>query len=384
MRSPCSTLILLAVGAVVALPAPVRAAPPELKKIHVLMVFDDDDRHLRDSLRLDAWRMKRFVREHFPEDRHTTAELLNGAKVTRDNILDAVKNLAVKEREGIFFFYGGHGALDSKKRHHFKLTHGKSLARDELRQALEAKKAELVVILTDCCSNLPKLDPREDELENRKTGQAKQAIELRPTIRHLFFQARGTVDVTAATEDASWCDRERGGIFTRAICRMLDRSVKELDVNRDGFVTWQEFFPQLRKDTELDFASWSKQMSARGEEGIDSRTQKPFAFHLGATDTYAVVGIENAMKNALPYEYRWSGQGEWQKASLAQGEKRHHFLKLDGPDTAPPSLHVRSRNIEGGTITMKAKRWTGQVEPRYTDAARYRIRPPKGSTARDK
>ncbi len=373
---------LLTLPALLACPATSQAAPDELKKLHIVMVFDTDDKVLRDSLAIDIWRLKRFVQASFPADRHSlpAKAIFTGRRVTRDNILAYVKSMKVTPAEGILFLYGGHGELDPQKRHYFKLTHGKKLTRDELRGALEARKAGLVVLLTDCCSSVCRAEPRDVECRGGP-GQARGPQVLSPTIRQLFFQARGTVDVTAATEDLSWCDYEKGGIFTRSLCRMLGQKLDKLDAKGRGFITWQDFFPQLQRDTMRTFASWSKAMRARGEEGIVSKTQKPFAYRLGdqaGEGAYAVVGLENAMSGPLRYEYRWSDDEAWQKVVLARGEKKHHYLKLAGRDQALPRLQFRSPNVkQGEEVGLAAGRWAGPGEPQYTNAKQYRIRAPR-------
>ena len=51
---------------------------------------------------------------------------------------------------------------------------------------------------------------------------------------------RTFLDAALTGADASWCDDNEGGIFTRSLAEILDRPVKNLDSNGDGFVTWAE------------------------------------------------------------------------------------------------------------------------------------------------
>ena len=84
-------------------------------------------------------------------------------------------------------------------------------------------------------------------LSTSRGGPGVPARALHPTVRCLFFQARGTVDITAATDNASWSDNKKGGLFTRSLARLVELTpLRELDKDRDGVVTWSEFFPQLR------------------------------------------------------------------------------------------------------------------------------------------
>jgi hypothetical protein len=364
---------LWTLAALAAWPTAAPAAPPvELEKVHILLVFDNADKYLHESLRIDIWRIKKLIQEQFPEDRHTL-EILTGERVTRDNLLNHYKNRKVKSSEGLLFYYGGHGALDPKKRAFFKLAQGKALYRNDLRQAMEATGAGLVVLLTDCCSNITKKAPGENELSTRSANLGKTAKTLKPSIRDLFYRSRGTVDVTASTEDVAWGDKEKGGIFTRAVCRMLVRPLRELDLNRDGVLTWDEFFPQLQRDTELDFAGWSKRMRSVENEEIESKTQKPKAYLLGGL--YAVVGIANATTGPLVYEVRWSEEQPWEKVRLEPGTKKAHFVRLS-PDAPPSALQARFEGIKK-VQKLNANRWTGQGSPTYANATQYRIRPRK-------
>src|SRR5262249_1984547 len=128
---------------------------------------------------------------------------------------------------------------------------------------------------------------------------------LSRTMSHLFFRGRGLVDITAATEEEAWSDDQNGGLFTRSLCRLLLRDIKEMDRNRDGFLAWDEFFPQLQKETQLFFRDWTAKMKARYPDSeIRAETQKPYAFFLGKPAVHAVVEIENAKAGALRYRYR--------------------------------------------------------------------------------
>src|SRR5436190_7515001 len=149
MRPLCLLLALLAAG--LATGTAPGAEPPALKKLRILMVFDTSDKDLAPSLKIDDWRMRRLVKKTIPESMRTL-DVLTGKDVTADKIFDYYKKLKTGADEGLLFFYGGHGAIDPKKGHYFQLTNGKALVRGELRAAMEAKKAGVVLIISDCCS----------------------------------------------------------------------------------------------------------------------------------------------------------------------------------------------------------------------------------------
>jgi hypothetical protein len=373
MRGFFSLVGLVALGLVLGGPAArLTAAPAEIKKLHVLMVFDTNDDGLESSLKIDEWRMRRVLRETIPEDRYALT-VIKGDDVTPERILAYYSELKPNADDGLLFFYGGHGALDAEKRHFFELSCGKTLVRADLRKAMEEKKTGLVLLITDCCST-----PRKTALVARRSfEEAREVKALHPTVRCLFFQARGTVDVTAATNNASWSDNEKGGLFTRSVARMLKTPVKFLDVDRDGFVSWKEFFPQLQKETELVFKGWSRELRARGQE-VDTKTQKPHPFGLGLDPTaqiYAVLGIENAAAAELVYRWRWAGTEQWSEVKLPQGGKKVHFLLLSPTQQQQEALPRFEVEVKGrASGKLQAARWTGKGEPTYDDGERYRIR----------
>jgi hypothetical protein len=344
-----------------------QAQAPELKKLHILMVFDTNAPELAKSLRVDKRRMLTLWRDTVPADRRQVT-VLEDEKATKEKILDYYKNLQVGANEGLVFFYAGHGARDEKNgKHFFDLKKGSPLIREELTKAMEAKKAGLVLLLTDCCST-PQEFKDEKLFTDRGAGDAP-AAKLHETVRCLLFRSRGTVDVTAATDNASWSDNLEGGIFTRSLCRTIKKPIKELDGNKDGFISWREFFPQLRVETQSLFGDWRRKMIARGEK-VDERKQVPFAFTLGKV--FAVVGILNATKNPLQYRCRWPGE-EWTNVTLAPGEKKIHALPLTQAAGELPALETKFEFM-AKPKPLSSLEYTGTAEPTKLTSL-YRIRP---------
>src|SRR5260370_36005305 len=104
---------------------------------------------------------------------------------------------------------------------------------------MEAKNAGLVVLLTDCCSTPRKLPP----LLTESKGLVERARTLRPVGRSLLFQARGTVDITAATDNASCRDNKNGGLSSRPPGRRLQAPLPRRDLGGDHERTWEMVLP---------------------------------------------------------------------------------------------------------------------------------------------
>jgi hypothetical protein len=373
MRSPCRVSFLAATAILVLVgPPPLMAAPKEVTKLHALLVFDTADDALSDSLEIDESRVFSLLTNKIPQDR-VSITVLKGKQVTPARILDHYRRAKPKAEDGLLFFYGGHGATDpDKKQHYFQLACGENLLRSSVRTAMESKKTALVVLLSDCCSTPQKIAT----VKTRKIQSPRSVKQIHPTLRCLLFKSRGTVDVTAATDAPSWSDNLEGGLFTRALCKMMTKDVKSLDADGDGLVTWREFFPRLQEETEGIFKTWSVDMKARGAR-IDTKTQKPSSFDLGAGEpvAYAVVGIENGTTRTIAYRFRWKGEQEWNEASMATGEKKVHFLAVKGGQEALPDLEIE---INGRTMpARKAGKWTGEGKPSFDDGLSYRLGPRK-------
>jgi hypothetical protein len=360
-----------------AAPPPRRPAPaPELRKLRVLLALDTNS-DLRRQLIVDARRLQQTLRDHIPASRLEITTLKDD-KVTRDAILAHYAGLAVKPDEGLLFFYGGHGALDPKtKEHSFQLQQGKPLLRREVRKAIEDRKPGLVVLLSDCCST-----------SLTASGSTERAIpvphlpdSITPLLRDLFFRSRGVVDVnSAAPGSPAWGDDAWGGLFTRSLCGMLNKKPTELDANKDGFVSWDEFLPRLQADTTKLFGSWSKDMRARGET-ITTRTQKPHVFALafhpvaGGGSSFAVVSLRNETTKPLKYRYRWGDANDWDAGEVPAGGKKC-LTRPVPPGRAALELEFQ---IEGSkrTAKLQSNRWVGTGEPGFEHGRLYVWRPRK-------
>jgi hypothetical protein len=242
----CMSLALLG-------PQPVWAQA-DLTKLRVLAVIDTDS-NLKKSVQKDQATIITTLCRGIPSGMFDLT-VLAGEDATPDKIVDHYRKLRTNKSEALLFYFAGHGATDPQNGHFLAMEAG-GLYRSELRDAMVATKAGLVVILTDCCSNVVP-GPAKVNFPYYTTER------LNPTYRALFFQHRGVVDITAASNDAAYCDDSRGGFFTWTLGNTVIQRRDRLDADGDGFVTWSEFFNVVQRDTQ------------RME-----RRQRPHAFSLG-------------------------------------------------------------------------------------------------------
>jgi hypothetical protein len=244
--------------------------------------------------------------------------------------------------------------------------------RSDVREAMKKTKAGLVVILSDCCSTLTKFSNKPfDGLTRPVTPESGTG--MHPTLEHLFFGHTGIVDITAAADgEASWSDFKDGGIFTRTLAAAMLCRPESLDTNGDQLVTWAEFFPRLKKDSEGTFKTWSATMRGRGEV-IDQPTQRPHAFSLGEpmkansqkppreVAVYAVICLVNESGEEVKFKYRFTGEEAWRSAAIAPG-KRGEYSGTRGKGNELPKFEIQ---LEGNksVIELETDAWSGVTAP---------------------
>jgi len=350
--------------------------PRELRKLRVLLVIDTyTDSEMAASVDCDRRHVQELLENHVPEGRRQI-DRLEGRKVTKENILKYYRELKVGPDEALLFFYAGHGGLDPKLGQCLQPQMGRTalVPRSEVRKAMDQKGAGLVVLLTDCCSSYLRGRPA---VRDRETVTR---VVLHPVLRCLFFQHRGTVDLTAAEDGTgAYADDQHGGVFTGALVTLLNRDLKTLDTDRDGFLSWKEFFPQLSRGTADQFEKFAEQQRADGKR-LDQTTQRPRSFALPdglatteARTSYAVVSLHNDSGKAVRYRYRWTGEREWRAATVSR--KGRVFHKLAVTETAKlPNLEIEAElGSERAKGSLKPARWTGTGRPGYEDGNEYNL-----------
>jgi hypothetical protein len=338
------------------LAAEVGSAPaPELQKLHALLVVDTQA-NLGESVLVDGDRMKQLLQTGIPKER-LYVTVLAGKDVTASKIVAYYRNLKVSQSDVLLFYYTGHGATHTEKGHFLAFQDGKipGLLRADLRTIMQEKQAGLTVLLTDCCSTRIKVEGKTND--RKLAGAPPAAKELNPLFRNLLFQHRGVVDITAASGNFAFADNRDGGLFTRALGNvLLPKQSLPYDGNKDGFVSWKEFFPSLRQETENISAQWIKdfrQQPQKTELKIDQKTQRPQAFELTeATTAPPSLTIRNVSTGPLRYQFRWGGEGAFESAVLKTQEARTHTLPAGKSVKDNPNLEVKTDS--GNSVQLKA------------------------------
>src|SRR5436190_662422 len=336
--------LLAALAVAAAFAAPTRAA--ELKKLHVLLAFDTNS-NLSAQLLKDKARLTSLLRHNIP-GRRMEIKYLIGNRLTPAQVRAYYKSLKVTKDDGVFFFYGGHGAYNRIRGHVLQFQQGRQpMLRSELLSIMKAKKAGLVVVLTDCCANFVKLS-----YTPRKTG-LPEGKDLSPVFRHLFFLNRGVADINATSPgDVSWGDNVRGGLFTYTLCGALMTPFSRLKKDKNGNLTWAVFYPQLRTHTANYFQRWRRKMIEDGER-ISSRSQVPHKFAVSdeslrkqqppkkAGARSVAVNLVNRSDGQMGYSYRWDDEKEFKRKKLDRGKEFLHMKRLPAKGNKAPLLIVK-------------------------------------------
>jgi hypothetical protein len=375
-----ATLVLAAFSALANTAAAAGAAPKELTRLHALLVIDSNS-SIKDDVTVDQHRMEGLLTGGIPPDRLDLTTYA-GDRATPENILQYYRNLNTNSSEALLFFFAGHGATDPQQGHYLAMepSRGKArfLTRTELRQVMQEKQAGLVVILTDCCSNVVPLPPPPPGIPLREPSP-KESAEIAPVIRCLLFQQRGVVDITAATNEEAWGDSLEGGVFTRTLARLLQSQVKDLDRDRDGFVTWKEFYPSLEKATHDAFEDWAAAARRGGADVPRTAAQTPRSYRLlpaaalGRESSYAVVSLTNRTQTLVRFRYRWAGEEAWKDDELQPNLATTLFQPLATPSGPPPLLELQPER-GARTFKLEARRWDGPGTPGYNCGERYSLR----------
>jgi hypothetical protein len=274
---PCVAAVL----ALLLLAAPAHGQSAEASRVRILLIADTDTTSAGvNGFAKDHAAVKKALQDAFHaaklDDRYTL-DVLQGPDATAARILAYYRELKTGPDEVLVCYYSGHGATDPVDGHFLDLEGG-PLKRSELRAAMQARKARLVVLLTDCCADFGTDCIRVPRGREKEKALDVEPLTARPrpnpvlsqgdTIRHLLFGPTGTVDITAsAIGKQAFSNRNEGGYFTLAFVALLAAPAETFVRPGDWGPSWSAFFAVLRERTQAAAAR-------------DDNRQTPAAFAL--------------------------------------------------------------------------------------------------------
>jgi hypothetical protein len=235
------------------------ASADEARRVRALLVADTGDRDIGASVRHDLHTMRVLLEQSFAaHGEQLTLDVLEDRGVTRDAILGYFRKLRTTTgEETLLFYFAGHGATDTadpRRRHVLQVlsadgTRHEYLRRDEVREEMLKRRPRLTVLLTDACNNEIDLGPPVRPAPVRIPWE---------TVRSLFLQPRGLVDINAVSEGESAVGREDGGFFTNSLAEVLGRR----------FPSWQELLPELQRTTRQRYDAWRAEVKPQVQEQL--------------------------------------------------------------------------------------------------------------------
>jgi hypothetical protein len=299
-------------------------AQGELKKLHVLLVLDTSDRTLGDIVKRDGDIIERLLRENIPPAR-LTIDVLKGEQATKENIQNHYARLGKVTEDALLFYFSGHGEVLNDETNHRILLQGQGLERvprATIRESVKNCQPGLALLLTDACACFA---PQPGAFHPPKG--VKDATELAPGFRELFFKPRGIVDINSALAGSlAWSDTQDGSIFTNTLADLLTRHAARPDP------TWMRFYAELKGQTQKDFAAWrDRQIQLAGGKSLKVDTdllaqklQTPQAFYLPG-DRFGVLAGKSEKGGVMVAELRLNSP--LREAGIQRGER---IVRING------------------------------------------------------
>ena len=262
------TLFLLGVSILIVYPA-------EAQTVHALLVIMDADSSIGPAMKVDQYKVERMltsVSRVYPVKK--TVYLSSRNATQGRAVLDWIRRVQPSRDDVVLVYYAGHGGMESNsyRETYLNLT-DRRLFRYELAEAMEKVNCRLKMLITDACSNAPRLP----------IVTSSYAVETvsKGHIKNLFGQHEGFLHLNAASEGQySWSHLELGSFFTIALMELISDIS---DSDRDGFVAWQEVFELTKGVTEELFERvypLLPQSKRREMERLGIKSQTPRVYSL--------------------------------------------------------------------------------------------------------
>lgn len=341
-----------------------------LKRLHVLLVGDTNaktysntgqilpDDVIGAGARSDVNVMAALFTRTLGPSVHVTRLL--GHDVTRQAILRHYRDLQVDADTGLVFFYSGHGAMERRSKQHLLAFESGWVRRNEVVRAMRAKNPAFMAVITNCCSNFVEIDATQP-LSAANAGEGKVygkdtqdwPPHVKQTMRNLFLEHRGLVDVTAAEPGTFAYTARIGGCFTRGFGRSCFFDREFIDANRDQFVSWPEMWRLTRQQTsaiyrdnpdsaQADQLPHAFQLPTASEGGSrrdsDEGGKRDFSTPVKRPKSgVGYVTIHNYTSRTIQYDWRDGPRGV-STYELKAGEKQIHTVEMAEGEVVRPSL----------------------------------------------
>jgi uncharacterized protein (TIGR03000 family) len=242
---------------------------PNSRKAHFLLLLDSRDPAGGAEASEEAARIEHLIFS-LPRDERGTFTAIQGDALTRDNVLQTVRNLPVGPNEALLVWASLRGAKTPEKAAEqlLPMASGPALARQDLLDALRDKNARLGVLISDAA--LPAGGLSEEPVIRRKPRTVNVSLRVGPaveaTLHDLLGNEKGLVNIASAGPgEYAFHD-----VFAPAFLEQAEG----WDELRDGRATWDAFFARLKTATADRYAARQKDLMARGTISKEMASQK--------------------------------------------------------------------------------------------------------------
>ena len=166
-------------------------------QIKIVIATDENEREVGADMRISSSTILGAFVRNVPRN-FLEVHKVGPERFTAQAILAEIEDLNVAQDDAIFFFYGGHGAYDPQRKTFVMASAdgGQSvLFASQIREAIEAKRARLGVIVLDCCKTLR---PINATIQYPDIVERRGPEEVTPLFNSLFFQVTGTVVIESS------------------------------------------------------------------------------------------------------------------------------------------------------------------------------------------
>jgi hypothetical protein len=231
---------------VFALISVVSAAAPNAVLKAIVVIEDDYEKpelnNISDSTNMDYGLVSKFL-DTLGKQNVIPVEktVLRGQTASYKNITTLLKNIKVSANDVIFFYFSGHGGMEKKNT--FILTSENTfLYRSELESLIRAKPVRLSLVFTDACSSSIESVGGRGSFQKDSKERENAFIEI---YKNLFYNYKGLLYMTAATEgEYAWGGKD-GGSFTKSLFYEV--------LLQDPKLTWEDNFAEAKKRTQSKF-----------------------------------------------------------------------------------------------------------------------------------
>jgi hypothetical protein len=204
------------------------------------------------------------------------------------------------------------------------MKHGR-IYRSLIRGAIEVQKEKLAVMLTDCCAVFAN--------PINKNPPSSAAAGNWETVKQLFFNASGFVDVNAASPGGvSFTNKKFGGYFTSALTN--DICQPPTRYSSDGKVTWGRFLSYVDSDLKTHYVDPEKQLS--------------HAFYVNSWPKHhweSMLTVKNDSPYTLKLYVQYQTEGPDNKLVWRGGEKPYKIDPGKSGKLRDDGVHIEAKAI---------------------------------------